>query len=53
VGDDLEADVGGAQAAGMKGILVRTGKFREGDLEASPVRPDAVVASLADLPALL
>ncbi len=53
VGDDLESDVGGAQAAGMRGILVRTGKFRDGDLERTGVRPDAVVGSIADLPALL
>jgi HAD superfamily hydrolase (TIGR01458 family) len=53
VGDDLESDVGGGQAAGMRGILVRTGKFREGDLARSAVRPDAVIASVADLPALL
>jgi phospholysine phosphohistidine inorganic pyrophosphate phosphatase len=53
VGDDLEGDVGGGQAAGMRGILVRTGKFREGDLERSSVRPDAVLKSIADLPSLL
>ena len=53
IGDDLESDVGGAQSAGMRGILVRTGKYREGDLGRSAVRPDAVLASLADLPALL
>ena len=29
VGDDVESDVGGALRAGMAGILVRTGKFRE------------------------
>jgi HAD superfamily hydrolase (TIGR01458 family) len=49
VGDDLESDVHGGQAAGMKGILVRTGKFRAGDLEGRHVRPDAVLDSLADL----
>ncbi|MGH9317023.1 MAG: TIGR01458 family HAD-type hydrolase [Thermoanaerobaculia bacterium] len=53
VGDDLEADVGGGQAAGMRGILVRTGKFREDELERSTVRPDAVLDYLADLPPLL
>ncbi len=53
VGDDLESDVGGGQAAGMRGILVRTGKFRESDLARSAVRPDAVLASLAELPNLL
>jgi HAD superfamily hydrolase (TIGR01458 family) len=31
VGDDVEADVVGAVAAGMTGILVRTGKYRSGD----------------------
>lgn len=53
VGDDLDGDVGGGQALGMRGVLVRTGKFREGDLERSSVQPDAVIASLADLPQLL
>lgn len=53
VGDDLESDVAGAQAAGMTGILVRTGKFRPEDLERSPVRPDAILDSLADLARLL
>ncbi len=53
VGDDLEADVGGGQMAGMRGVLVRTGKFRDGDLSRSAVRPDAVIDSVADLPALL
>lgn len=31
VGDDVESDVNGAIAAGLQGILVRTGKFREED----------------------
>lgn len=53
VGDDIDVDVGGAQAAGMRGILVRTGKFREEDAARSRVKPDAVVASLAEVPALL
>jgi phospholysine phosphohistidine inorganic pyrophosphate phosphatase len=48
VGDDLEADVGGAQRAGMRGVLVRTGKFREEELARSTVRPDRVVGTLAE-----
>lgn len=28
IGDDIEADVGGAQAIGAKGVLVKTGKYR-------------------------
>ena len=53
VGDDLESDVAGAQAAGMRGILVRTGKFRPDELARSAVRPDAVLDSLAGLLALV
>lgn len=49
VGDDLEGDVGGAQAAGIRGVLVRTGKFREEELRESAIRPDAIVDSFADL----
>ena len=50
VGDDVHGDVGGAQRAGMSGVLVRTGKFHAGDLD-QDVTPDAVLASVADLPA--
>jgi HAD superfamily hydrolase (TIGR01458 family) len=49
IGDDIRGDVGGAQAAGLAGVLVRTGKFRPKDLEGE-VRPDAVLDSVADLP---
>jgi phospholysine phosphohistidine inorganic pyrophosphate phosphatase len=49
LGDDVRIDVGGAQAAGMKGALVRTGKFRPADLEGE-VQPEAVIGSIADLP---
>jgi len=49
IGDDLETEVGGAQAAGMRGILVRTGKFRERELSRSPIRPDAILGSLAEV----
>lgn len=53
VGDDIEADVGGALEAGLRGILVRTGKFREDLAARSGVRPTAVVDSIADVPGLL
>lgn len=49
VGDDIESDIAGAQAAGMRAALVRTGKFRNLDLE-GPVKPDALLDSVADLP---
>lgn len=50
VGDDIVGDVDGAQRAGMRGVLVRTGKFRAADLDGA-VRPDAVLDSIRDLPA--
>jgi HAD superfamily hydrolase (TIGR01458 family) len=53
VGDDIVNDVLGAQAAGLAGILVRTGKFRPSDLERGEGPPDAVIDSIADLPRLL
>jgi HAD superfamily hydrolase (TIGR01458 family) len=52
VGDDVEADVGGAMAAGLPGVLVRTGKFRHDALTAR-VTPTAIVDSITDLPELL
>jgi phospholysine phosphohistidine inorganic pyrophosphate phosphatase len=52
VGDDVEADVGGAIAAGIPGVLVRTGKFRTEALEGD-ITPTAVVDSVADVPELL
>jgi HAD superfamily hydrolase (TIGR01458 family) len=53
IGDDVESDVGGAQHAGLAGILVRTGKYRADAVAASGVRPFAIVDSIADVPALL
>jgi HAD superfamily hydrolase (TIGR01450 family) len=53
VGDDVESDVLAAQAVGMTGILVRTGKFREETLAEASGRPAHVIDSIVDLPALL
>lgn len=53
IGDDIEADIAGAQAADIRAVLVRTGKFLEADLAAAPVPPHAVLDSIADLPAWL
>lgn len=52
VGDDIDADVLGAQAVGMTGVLVRTGKFRQSDLDRAEPRPDHVIDGIGDLPAL-
>jgi HAD superfamily hydrolase (TIGR01458 family) len=51
VGDDVEADVCGARAAGLQAVLVQTGKYRSTDLERLP--PDAAlldsIGSLGEL----
>jgi HAD superfamily hydrolase (TIGR01458 family) len=52
VGDDISSDVLGAQAIGITGALVRTGKFLPSDLE-GPARPDHVIDDIGELPALL
>lgn len=53
VGDDLVSDVLAAQALGMTGVLVRTGKFRPESLVDAPVAPNLVIDSVADLPGVL
>lgn len=52
IGDDLEADVGGAIDAGIAGILVRTGKYRADALAESAITPTMVLDSIADAPAI-
>lgn len=50
IGDDIDNDVGGAQRAGLAGILVHTGKYREAYARAADIRPDLEIATLAELP---
>ncbi len=49
IGDDIATDIGGAQQAGMQGILVRTGKFRNDAVSNSPITPGRIIDSIADL----
>lgn len=52
IGDDLDTDVRGAQAAGIVGAQVRTGKFRTSQLyRGAP--PDALLESFASVPGWL
>jgi len=53
VGDDIDMDIGGGQAAGLRGVLVRTGKYRPAYAAASAIIPDRIIDSIRDLPALL
>ncbi|KAJ8286791.1 hypothetical protein GJAV_G00043320 [Gymnothorax javanicus] len=47
IGDDARDDVGGAQIAGLRGILVKTGKYRAGDENKISPLP---LATCADFP---
>lgn len=47
IGDDIVGDVKGSQGAGLRGVLVRTGKFRPSDETHPQVKPDAIVNDLA------
>ena len=49
VGDDAEADVAGALSAGIgAAILVKTGKYRDGDEDQAAPAPSFVAADLSD-----
>jgi len=51
IGDNLESDIAGGKAVGMRTILTLTGVTRRTDLEslADPLRPDHVVNDLREL----
>ena len=49
IGDDIAADTDAAQLCGIRAIQVRTGKFREADLNGT-IKPFALLDSIADLP---
>ena len=53
IGDDVESDIAGALAAGMRAILVRTGKYRADLVAAGAITPSATVDSIAAVPGRL
>ncbi len=53
IGDDVESDIMGAQRLGIRTCLVKTGKFRQQDVDRAEVKPDHIIESIARLPALL
>ena len=53
VGDDIDGDVGGALNAGMKSVLVKTGKFQNETLRSSEIKPNHIINSIADLPHII
>lgn len=48
IGDDIVSDVGGAKRMGMRGFLVRTGKYKASDESGHKVKADCVFANLAE-----
>ena len=53
IGDDIEADIGGGQGAGLYAVQVETGKYSARDREHPSVVPDARIATIRDLAPLL
>ncbi|CAE7546528.1 hdhd2 [Symbiodinium microadriaticum] len=49
VGDDIEADIGGALAAGLAAVQVKTGKYRPRDADHPSILPTGRIGSIADL----
>ena len=49
IGDDIESDIGGAQAAGLKTVLVQTGKYRADFVKATGIEADQLIPSVAGL----
>ncbi len=50
VGDDLENDIYASQQAGLRGVLVSTGKHNSASPLLAHIHPDAILPSIADLP---
>ncbi len=53
IGDDIENDIAAAQHAGMRAVLVTTGKHKLDSPLLQKIQPDAILASIAALPAYL
>ena len=49
IGDDIRVDIKGAIDYGIKGAIVKTGKFMNCDLEQNHIRPDYIFKSLAEI----
>ncbi len=53
VGDRLSTDIAGAQAAGLRSILVLSGISTREEAEHGPIRPDYIFADIAELASFL
>lgn len=53
VGDDIWGDIQGAQEAGLKACLVKTGKYREAVFARSGVKPESVIEDIRQVETVL
>lgn len=53
VGDDIENDIGAAQQAGLRAVLVCTGKHSADSPLLERIKPDAILPSIVDVPGWL
>ncbi|CAB4005495.1 Phospholysine phosphohistidine inorganic pyrophosphate phosphatase [Paramuricea clavata] len=53
IGDDLIGDVGGAQSCGIRGVQVKTGKYRLQDEQHETIKADGRVKDLAEAAELI
>ncbi len=49
VGDDIVTDIKGGREAGLRTVLVKTGKYRPDTLAAADIQPDFVISSIAGI----
>ena len=52
VGDDITSDIIGAENAGIRSILVKTGKFKPNQLGNPVAKPTCILNSIAELPSM-
>ena len=49
IGDDLDSDILGANRMGMRGVLVRSGKFLPADLKRTDIKPWKTIDNISNL----
>ena len=49
IGDDIESDIGGAAKLDMCTCIVRTGKFRQEDVDSAQMKPDYIIPSITNI----
>jgi len=53
IGDDIHTDIAGAQKSGIRGILVKTGKYREDTVQNTEIKPARIIDSIAHIRELM